>query len=122
MPTLAQELRSTLQQLDNAGAYDNFYREAFSTFAKTRLRPGETWRDRLVRWCESEERQEALDASANTRLTKWQTALNHWIAVGYSYETARALASVLHGVNADVRVSAKEIMCRDTNLRLTDMI
>lgn len=56
------------------------------------------------------------------RIGKYRTALNHWLAVGYTYEIARALAAVLHGENNDVKVWAKGIMETKTNRRLEDMI
>ena len=55
MNTLAQALREALTELDTAKAIDSAYREMFSTFAKKPLRPGETWRLRLLQWCEREE-------------------------------------------------------------------
>lgn len=56
------------------------------------------------------------------RIRAWRNAHEHWMNVGYSYEMARVLASVKHGLNADVRQWAKFIMLRDTNLREEDML
>jgi len=56
------------------------------------------------------------------RLRAWQAAINHWTVVGFSYDTARALASVKHGKDADVRAWARAIMLRRTNLREEDML
>lgn len=44
-----------LQELDRQKASDAEYRTAFSTGAKEKLRPGETWRDRLVARVEREQ-------------------------------------------------------------------
>jgi hypothetical protein len=66
---------------------------------------------------ESIPRQETVD-----RLRAWTNALNHWTRVGYSFPTARALASVLHGRDDDVRHWAISIMQTQTNLRLEDML
>lgn len=56
------------------------------------------------------------------RIKGFSHALNHWVSVGYTHATALALAAVLHGRDEDVRIWAKGIMERDTNLRLEDMI
>lgn len=56
------------------------------------------------------------------RLLAYQAALSHWLAVGYSYDTARALAAVLHGQDEDVRKWAEHIMLTRTNLKHEDMI
>ena len=56
------------------------------------------------------------------RLTRYRAALNHWTKVGFTFETARALAAVLHGENEDVKAWARSYVSRMTNLRTTDMI
>jgi hypothetical protein len=56
------------------------------------------------------------------RYRLYVNALQHWQGVGYRYETARALAAVLHGKDPDVKVWARGIMQTKTNLRLEDMI
>jgi hypothetical protein len=43
-----------LGELDRANAPDEAYRDALSTGSKDPLKPGETWRDRLVKWVEQE--------------------------------------------------------------------
>jgi hypothetical protein len=63
-----------------------------------------------------------LPGTEYNRLTKWRASLHHWLAVGYTYETARALASVLHGRDNDVKEWAKGVMESKTNLRLEDML
>jgi hypothetical protein len=81
MPTLAQELRSALTSLDRTNVDDLSYRNLFSSFTKTRLRPGETWRLRLLQWCEREELYEALCANEivepEGRATCYTTAFNN---------------------------------------------
>jgi hypothetical protein len=57
-----------------------------------------------------------------TRFHKYAAALRHWQSVGYSWDTARALAAVLHGVDDDVKAWAKNIMLTQTNLHEEDMI
>jgi len=44
-----------LKELDEAKAPDSEYRACFSSWTRERLKRGETWRDRLVRWAEYEE-------------------------------------------------------------------
>ena len=56
--TLAQDLRRTITTLDQCKSSDETYRELFSSFTKRPLRKGETWRKRLVAWCEREEQLE----------------------------------------------------------------
>lgn len=56
------------------------------------------------------------------RILAWTNALSHWLKVGYSYQTARALASVKHGQDSDVKLWAISIMLTQTNLRLEDML
>ena len=56
------------------------------------------------------------------RITRYRCALEHWLQVGYSYETARALAAVLHGQDADVRAWADSIRSTQTDLRREDML
>jgi len=66
MTTLAQHLRETIMELDQATTTpDADYRAAFSTYAKMRLRRGETWRNRLIAWCEREEAIESNNRSNN---------------------------------------------------------
>jgi hypothetical protein len=43
-----------LGELDRANAPDEAYRDALSTGSKDPLKPGETWRDRLVKWVDQE--------------------------------------------------------------------
>lgn len=63
------------------------------------------------------------DILGNTkRILAWTSALSHWLKVGYSYNTARALASVKHGQDSDVKLWAISIMLKETNLKLEDMI
>ena len=50
-----------LASLDRANAPDEAYREAFSTGAKNPLKPGETWRGRLVKWVEQERAATAVE-------------------------------------------------------------
>ena len=63
-----------------------------------------------------------LAADNVKRILAYQLALQHWLAVGYSYTTARALAAVKHGQDADVRKWAEHIMLTRTNLKHEDMI
>jgi hypothetical protein len=44
------------------------------------------------------------------------------MTVGYSYDTARALAAVLHGLDDDVKAWATSVMLAETNLTIADMI
>lgn len=95
MPTLAQDLRNMINDLDARNSGDDTYRTAFSTFIRTRLRPGQTWRDRLVVWCEREEQIEAQKQDNESILLKnFAYAMNHWIKTGYSVTTAKTLATV----------------------------
>ena len=57
-----------------------------------------------------------------TRIRAWRDAFNHWVNVGYSYNTARALAAVKHGQDEDVRAWALNVMLTKTNLRYEDML
>jgi hypothetical protein len=50
----ATKAAAMLAELDAVGAPDGDYRAAFSSGSKDRLRPGETWRSRLVSWVERE--------------------------------------------------------------------
>jgi hypothetical protein len=43
-----------LDELDRINAPDEAYRDALSTGSKDPLKPGETWRDRLVKWVDQE--------------------------------------------------------------------
>ena len=52
----------------------------------------------------------------------YRRARDHWLAAGYSHNTASALAMVLHGSTSEVREWAKNIMETTTNLKLADMI
>lgn len=56
------------------------------------------------------------------RILAWTSSFSHWLKVGYSYPTARALASVKWGQDSDVKLWAISIMLKETNLRLEDMI
>lgn len=62
------------------------------------------------------------ELGARDRITKYRLAFDHWTRCGFTFNTARALASVLHGQDNDVRQWAKGVMQRETNLRLADMI
>ena len=66
--TLAQDIRATITELDRLNSGDEAYRQQFSTFTKQRLRKGETWRLRLLLWCEREELAE-VEAKATTEAT-----------------------------------------------------
>jgi hypothetical protein len=61
----------------------------------------------------------ALEAE---RKCNYRTALVHWLDVGYSADTARALAAVKHGQSQDVKTWALWRMKELTNLREEDMI
>lgn len=63
-----------------------------------------------------------LAADNVKRILAYQLALQHWLAVGYSYNTARALAAVKHGQDEDVRKWGEHIMLTRTNLKHEDMI
>ena len=63
-----------------------------------------------------------IDYIGDKRLAAYQRALSHWMTIGYSYNTARALAAVLHGQDDDVKAWATSIMLAETNLTLADMI
>jgi hypothetical protein len=78
-----------LAELDarNAPAPDSDYRAAFSTGARNPLKPGETWRGRLVEWVNSETR--AVAESADGR---WMTYAELGQARGISKESALKLA------------------------------
>ena len=125
MNTLAQALREALTELDTAKAIDSAYREMFSTFAKKPLRPGETWRLRLLQWCE---REEALAPTlAKTKFDtalfeRYQSAIEHWLMAGYSNETARALAAAKHGVDDDVKIWGIGVMKAKTNMREDNLV
>ena len=69
MATLASELRSKLTALDASGADDMAYRNAFSSATRNRLQRGQTWRLRLLRWCEAEERFALVQAQNPTQET-----------------------------------------------------
>jgi hypothetical protein len=63
-----------------------------------------------------------MSAAERERFRNYRQALDHWLRVGYSYETARALAATLHGADEDVRQWARWMMTSRTNLRLEDML
>jgi hypothetical protein len=63
--TLAQDLRNMITELDRANANDDVFRQAFSSFAREPPRQGQTWRQRLVRWCEREEALAQAQTSAD---------------------------------------------------------
>ena len=66
--------------------------------------------------------KEPLSHAQRERLNHWLAAYSHWLAVGFSHETARALASVKWGIDEDVKQWARWIMRERTNLREEDMI
>ena len=63
-----------------------------------------------------------INYASDERLAAYQRALSHWMTIGYSYDTARALAAVLHGLDDDVKAWATSVMKTKTNLTLSDMI
>jgi hypothetical protein len=68
----------------------------------------------------------SLDVAAKAleaeRKCNYRTALVHWLDVGYSADTARALAAVKWGQSDDVKKWALWRMTELTNLREEDMI
>lgn len=63
-----------------------------------------------------------METAEATRLHNYSAALSHWFGIGYTYDTARALAAVLHGQDEDVKIWANNIRQTQTNLRYEDMI
>ena len=122
MNTLAQALREALTELDTAKAIDSAYREMFSTFAKKPLRPGETWRLRLLQWCEREEALAPTPRTMTERQSLYAAAVQHWIKVGYNYERACHLAAAKHGIDDDVKAWALNLVVMYTNLRYEDLV
>jgi hypothetical protein len=60
---------------------------------------------------------------ANTkRILAHQKAQEHWLAVGFSYQTALALASAKHGLNDVTREWGLRKMREKTNLREEDLV
>ena len=122
MNTLAQALREALTELDTAKASDSAYREMFSTFVKKPLRPGETWRQRLLQWCEREEALAQAPRIRTERQRLYTAAVQHWMKVGYNYERALILAAAMHGLDDDVKAWALNLVIKHTNLRYEDLV
>jgi hypothetical protein len=62
-----------LAELDRTNAPDEAYRDALSTGSKDPLKPGETWRSRLVKWVEQERPTETTSTSTNRKVDyRWE--------------------------------------------------
>lgn len=61
-------------------------------------------------------------ASEQARIRNWAAAYAHWSQIGFTHQTAAALASVKHGRDQDVRTWARAYMLARTNLQEEDML
>jgi hypothetical protein len=64
----------------------------------------------------------AASAAEKIRIRNWAAAYAHWSQIGFTHQTAAALASVKHGRDQDVRTWARAYMLSRTTLQEEDML